>query len=321
MYRSAPLRFARLTLAAGALAALAAPSAQAQNPAAPEFKFDKPEEKVTPWQAQAKGGLVSTGGNSQTLGGTFSLTGSRRDGDNRVSLDGSLAYGRSQILVPTLDMAGDVVGFDRRGETTTNEWRTRGRYDRFFTTNNSGYLLGQIGGDRIAGKSLIAGGQVGYSRQLLKDAQHTLVAELGYDLSHERYIQSPGKSVDPVTIHSARVFVGELWALTADTGITAGVEALFNLNEENALDADDPTGATKRVKAFKDTRVLGKVGLTTTLRANLSVGLGFTVRYDQNPAPRPIPSSAKGAKYAPNFQAFADEVDTLTEATLIFTFL
>jgi hypothetical protein len=75
------------------------------------------------------------------------------------------------------------------------------------------------------------------------------------------------------------------------------------------------------VKAFKDTRVIGKVGLTTTLRTNLSLGVGFTVRYDQNPAPRPIPPSAKGAMYAPNFQPFSDKVDTLTDLSLVLTFL
>jgi hypothetical protein len=43
---------------------------------------------------------------------------------------------------------------------------------------------------------------------------------------------------------------------------------------------------------------------------------------DQNPAPRPVPSgSPPGSSYAPTFQPFADKVDTLTEATLIYTFL
>ena len=33
------------------------------------------------------------------------------------------------------------------------------------------------------------------------------------------------------------------------------------------------------------------------------------------------PASAKGAPYAAGFFPFADTVDTLTEATLVFTFL
>jgi hypothetical protein len=83
----------------------------------------------------------------------------------------------------------------------------------------------------------------------------------------------------------------------------------------------DPTGATLEVKAFKDTRVISKVGINTTLYKNLSFAFGFTLLYDQNPAPRPVPASAKGAKYAAGFFPFSDKFDTLTEATLVFTFL
>ena len=76
------------------------------------------------------------------------------------------------------------------------------------------------------------------------------------------------------------------------------------------------------VGAFHDTRIVGKLGLTTTVLARLSVGFGFTLRYDQNPPPRPIPSGTPtGAVYAPGFQPFSDKVDTLAEATLIYTFI
>jgi hypothetical protein len=171
----------------------------------------------------------------------------------------------------------------------------------------------------VAGKKLVAGGQGGYSRQLLKNEFHTAVAELGYDYSFESYLVQP--RIDSVSIHSARVFVGELWKLTEGTGINGSIEALFNLNKEKALDASDPTGATKEVKAFKDTRVTGKIGLTTTVYKKLSFGFSVTVLYDQNPAPRPVPASAKGAPFAATFHPFADRFDTLTEATLVFTFL
>jgi hypothetical protein len=75
------------------------------------------------------------------------------------------------------------------------------------------------------------------------------------------------------------------------------------------------------VAPFGDTRLLGKVTLTTMLWKNVSAGLGLTVKYDQNPAPRPVPSSAKGAKYADTFHPFADRWDTLTELNLVVTFL
>ena len=124
-------------------------------------------------------------------------------------------------------------------------------------------------------------------------------------------------ALDAVAIHSARLYVGELFSLTKETGITGGLEALFNLNKEQALDASDSTGATKGVSAFKDTRLIGKVGLTTVLHKSLSFGFGFTLKYDQNPAPRP----SGGAMLAADFQPFSDKVDTLTEASLLYTFL
>jgi hypothetical protein len=56
--------------------------------------------------------------------------------------------------------------------------------------------------------------------------------------------------------------------------------------------------------------------------ARLSVALGFTLRYDQNPAPRPIPpGTMSGVVYMPGFQPFSDSIDTAAEATLIYTFI
>jgi hypothetical protein len=299
---------------------LLATTVTAKAAAQPKFQFEKPPEKPSDWKVQAKGGLLITSGNSQSRNGNLGVVGSHQTGYNKVSLEGNVAYGRSNVLVPVIDM-GVVTGLERTPETTTNQWRTRGRYDRFFTPNNSGYVLGQIGADRVAGKKLVGGGQLGYSRQLIKNEVHTAVAELGYDFSYESYFSPAARPVDPVAIHSARVFAGELWKLTDATGLTGSVEALFNLNKEKAPDASDPTGATNEVKAFKDTRFIGKLGLTTTLYKDLSFGFSFSLLYDENPAPRPVPASAKGAPYAPTFHPFANKVDTLTEATLVFTFL
>lgn len=312
-----------LLIAAGCLTT--AGVARAADPAVPKFDYAKPPEKATDWKVLAKGGLVITTGNSQSRNGTLGVEASEQTGWNKVSLNGQIAYGRSNILVPVYDdptAPTAIVGLDRQGQTTTNQWMTNGRYDRFFTPNNAGYASAQIGADKIAGKKLYGGGQVGYSRQLYKSDRNTLLAEAGYDLKYESYVQSPGKTIDGVTIHSARVFAGETFALTKETGFTGSAEALFNLNKEDALDASDTTGATKGVSAFKDTRVIVKAGMNTTIWKNISFGFGFTLKYDQNPAPRPVPgSAAAGLGYATDFQPFANKVDTLTEATLIVTFL
>ena len=240
-----------------------------------------------------------------------------------------MAYGRSNVLVPVLAapdptmpaMPPTISALERRPVVSTNNWLLRGRYDRFVTTNNSIYASGQAAADRIAGKEFFGGGQVGYSRQLLKTDMHTLVAELGYDYSYESYVQQPSKTIDPVSIHSARMFVGESLKLTPETGANASVETFVNLNKEtNALDASN--GGARGVDPFHDTRVIGKVGFTTTLRKRLSVGAGVTVRYDQNPAPLPIPSgSPAGAVYAAGFVPFAHHTDFLTELNLVYTFL
>jgi large conductance mechanosensitive channel len=290
-----------------------------------EIKAGAPPPPPVEWKVQAKGGLSATTGNSQTTNGTLSLAASRKEAANKVSFDGAIAYGKSTIRTPQLDPADAtmIIGLNEQKVTTTNNWLTKARYDRFFTANNSGYASGQAAADRIAGKAFAGGGQVGYSRQLVKNDMHLFVSEIGYDFSHESYVQQPARTIDPVSIHSARLFVGETLKLTPASGVTASVEALFNLNKEvKALDASSGTPATVGVSAFHDTRVVGKLGITTTLFARLSVGIGFTLRYDQNPPPRPVPAGPpSGLMYASSFQPFSDRADTLTEATLIYTFI
>src|SRR5437773_8125052 len=81
----------------------------AQDPAAPKFDFDRTAPKPTDWKVQAKGGLLVTSGNSQARTGVFGLLGSRQAGDDKLSLDGQVAYGRTNVLVPVLDPADPLV--------------------------------------------------------------------------------------------------------------------------------------------------------------------------------------------------------------------
>jgi len=305
-------------------------AAHAQNN--PTFQYGKAEEPaanapaVPPveWKAQVKGGAVLTTGSSQTRSATFAASASRKEGNNKLALDGGLAYGHSNIIVATLGNPADpteITALGRQDVTTTNNWNAKGRYDRFFTLNNSGYASAQAGADKIAGKTFIGGGQIGYSRQLLKNDMHLLVAEIGYDFSYESYVQQPMKTLDPVSINSARVFAGEQLKLSPATGITGSVEAFFNLNKEGKAISVDTKMAG--VDAFKDTRVIGKLGLTTTLVKALSIGFGFTLKYDQNPAVLPVPGTAPSGAFFGTMVGtpFANKVDTLSEVTLIYTFL
>jgi hypothetical protein len=291
----------------------------------PKFAFTKAEapveEKPVEWRVQARAGALATTGNSQAKSATIGLTSSRKAGNNKLAFDALLAYGTTNVVTPVLStdpaMPNTVTALERTPVTTTNSWLTKGRYDRFLTANNAAYAAGLGGGDKIAGKKIFAGGQVGYSRQLVKDTKNLLVAELGYDFSYEWYVQQPGKTLDPVSVHSLRVFLGNTLTLTETTGITCSAEALFNVNKESkALNAK--TGGVG-VDPFKDTRLNVKAGLTTTIYKSLSFAFGVTFRYDQNPAPLPVPRA--GLVFASGFQPFAQTIDTLSEATLIYTFL
>jgi len=314
------------SLAVGALLLTRAAAGQSE----PTFAFGKPEEAkpqapAVEWKVQAKAGLIQTSGNSQTLNGTAGLTASRKEGNNKLGLEGGINYGRSNVNVADIDATTDpmnpmITGLHRQEVTTTNNWFTKGRYDRFFTANNSGYASALAAADKIAGKAFVGGGQIGYSRQLVKTDNNTLVAELGYDFSYESYVDQPGKTIDPVSIHSARLFVGETVKLTSATGLTASIEAFFNLNKETkALNVDPPHDPG--VDAFHDTRLVGKLGVSTTLFKSLSAAIGFRLRYDQNPAPLPVPSGTPtGVGFAADFQPFAETLDTASEVTLIYTF-
>ena len=274
-------------------------------PPAPPPALANPVE----WIAQSKGGLLITGGNSQSKNFSFGVNAFRKEGNNKLALEGGLAYGTSNSFL--VDGTGQI---SREQVVSTNNWTSKGRYDRFITDNNVAYVSGQAAGDKIAGKTFYGGGQAGYSRQLWDNRWNIVVAELGYDFSYERYVTSG----DPVAIHSARVLVGETLSITKQTGVTASIEALFNLNKETK--AIDVNTGTPGVDPFKDTRVNGKVGLSTNLHKQLSFGFSFAIKYDQNPAPRPMPSGAPaGAKFSPDL-TYADKVDTLTEASLIYTF-
>jgi len=299
--------------------------AHAQNVSTPNFSYGKSEEKPpegVEWKAQVKGGLIVTSGNSQAQTESFAGSASRKEGMNKLALDAGGAYGRSNVrsfLNTNNDTVVDRGELTRVSTTSTNNWFTKGRYDRFFTANNAAYLMGNIASDKVAGKKLMGGGQIGYSRQLLATDAHLVLAEIGYDLSFESYVTVPANAPGSATVHSARLFLGEQWKVSQATGVFANAEALFNLNEEDALRSTDNTGGTKGVKAFKDTRVNGKAGLTTTLWKNLSFGFSFALRYDNNPAPVALPSGATA--FAAGFVPFSKRLDTVTEASLILTLL
>jgi hypothetical protein len=274
----------------------------------PKFVYAKQEDVAgVEWKASAQAGLIHTTGNSRvtTMAGGAKV--SRKSGANKLEIETGAAYARSSVLLAT-DFDGD--GFissdelDRNTATTTKAWQIKTRYDRFLTANNSVYASASAAADEPAGKEFVGGGQVGYSRQLVKRVAHALVGEGGYDLSYEDLAVG-----DPLTIHSLRAFVGYEGAVRADTGVAASIEMLANLN---SLDS-----ATGPVGSFEDRRTTFKASVTTKVFDDVSFRFSFEAKHDNAPAPLKPPSLS----FEPGFIPLADALDTKTEAALIVSFL
>lgn len=306
-------KFCTSALVALAVVFLLAGPAQAQDP---KFVYVKPEAPAgaPEWKAQVKGGLLQTSGNARSTSGIIGAVGSYKKDADRITLEGGATYVHSssrQFFTGVDDQGRERVGSNSVGRTTSNQWLAKGRYDRFVTQNNSIYGSAQMLADKPAGKEIVAGGQAGYSRQLIKNEMHLVVAEIGYDLSYER---STAAGAEGVGVHSGRLFASETLTVTKDTGLTAGIEVLSNLNHEKeskpgyqAIYGDLGT--------LKDTRVNGKLSLTTTLWSNVSFGFGFTARYDNRPGLLAVPSGLSPTAYPPR----ARKLDTIIEANLIVT--
>lgn len=275
------------------------------------FTFEKPPDDVKPevtWTATAEAGLLVTTGNSDTRTLSAAAKATRTDPKNKLDASFGIAYARSTILVAADANGDNLIGpdeIDEQSTTTANSWLGRVRYDRFLTSHDSLYATGSIGADPPAGKDLFGGGQVGYSRGLYVSEKHTVVSEAGYDFTYEDLAAG-----EALSIHSARVFLGYKGTLRTDTAAELSVEALSNLNTLQTVPEESD--------AFEDTRVNGVAAITTKLTDDISFAFSFTAKYDAVPAPRP---AFAGFAYEPGFVPLADELDTITKATLIVSLL
>lgn len=286
----------------------------AASAAEPVFQFGQANVvEQARWTAQGKTGFLLSGGNARALSLSATTNIAREDKDNRFAFEGALAFVRTSVFVFT-DTNGDGLidpGEDGRlTQTASQAWSLKGRYDRFFTEANSAFAQARIASDVPAGKQLLSGGQLGWSRRLVNTDTNRTLVELGYDFSYERYVVA----TSAVAIHSARAYVSHALTLSDVSSLTGSVEVLSNLNRETA---PNPNG-TDTVAPLRDSRVNASLGLTAALMDNLKMGLTGTLRYDQNPAPR---SNIQGAAFAPGYTPFADSVDGLVEASLLITFL
>jgi hypothetical protein len=294
-----------------ALAALAAPAtAQTFSYADEKAKEElaKSEGDAVEWKAAAQAGLIITAGNSRMTALSGGLNASRKQGKNKVQLEGGVAYARSSIFLAN-DLDGDMAISEdeiERPTTTTNRgWATKARYDRFLSERDSLYGAALAAADEPAGKEFVGGGQLGYSRVLVKSEAHALLVEAGYDFSYENPVVGAG---DP--IHSLRLFAGYTGKLDGDTGLEGSVETLLNGNTYS--------NATGKIEALDDTRVTARLALTTQMFEDLSFRFACEEKFDNAPSQRP-PFGA--LPYADGYVPLADKLDTKIEASLILSFL
>lgn len=276
----------------------------------PKFTYAKADEvakvKDVEWNASAEAGVVFTTGNSETTTAVGGLKTARKTGNNKLALDAGITYARAGVRVLN-DTNGNGL-IDNAGEITTARQVTaetlaaKLRYDRFLTTSNSLFVAALASRDVPAGKDLVLGAQVGYSRQIHKSATAEAVAEFGYDYANESLTTGP-----EISIHSARAFVGMKAELTEGTTFESSGEILSNLNELTL-----PT-RTEPVTLGQDTRVNIKASVSAKIGKNLAFQTSFEAKFDNRPAPLALANLAMG------FVPEASKLDTIMKASLIYT--
>lgn len=302
---------AAIAIAASGVLGLAAAAGVAAAQPNPTFTYrgtdDVKEVKDVEWTASTEVGVVLTTGNSETTTATASGKLGRRAGKNKLELTGSLAYARASIR-SAVDRdgngtigPGEIIGTT---QITAETFEGKARYDRYLDDHDSLYIAGLMRRDRPAGKQLVAGGQVGYSRVLDKTATFEATAEAGYDLSYEDQV-TPGPGV---FIHSARAFFGLKGKASDDNAYEASVEYLTNLADEDA-----PAGQVDRLH---DNRVNVHSQWTSKVGKDLSLAFTFDMHYDGAPAPLTLP----GVMFDPGYLPASAKVDSLFKGSIIYTF-
>ncbi len=181
---------------------------------------------------------------------------------NKVGAIAAVALGRA---VPDTNGDGHVDDQERAVGLVENAKRAglETRYDRFFGDKDSLYALGGSVLDPFAGYDLRTHEQVGYSRILAASETTKFVAEVGFDVAQENFVDG----VDPAyaDVFAARVLLGFSHAFSADVAFDDKVEAFEN------------------VLVLEDVRVLNTASLTSKLSNKFSLKLSHALVFDNVP--------------------------------------
>ena len=135
----------------------------------------KPKPKEPKWEGNISAGITSTHGNTstETMNGSVAL--SKRTEKDRTQLSGN--FGRSKQADPD-------TGKDK---TTEDWWKTKAKYDYFFSKKFYGYLDGRYEADKIAelDRRVIVGAGGGY--QWIESKDTNFSTEAGLASLYEKY--------------------------------------------------------------------------------------------------------------------------------------
>jgi len=263
---------------------LAAPRAEAQDGAPPPdekavVEAPKDEKKAPEIESKvdgttvtlSAGGMLSTG-NSRLFAATANGMFETRFDDNGIGASLLGNYGRT--APPGEDL-----------ETTVQNFQGRLRYDRYVIERASLFLINTGRHDRFQGIEFRYNLDPGVKYLFLKEASHSLWAELGYDFQYDirrddsRIVldenDNPviGPTGEPELLektavdHSIRAFAGYKHAFNKEVTLATGLEYL-----QSVIDI-------KRSRLNYDLLFAAKVA------GGLAIGFGFTARFDNAPLP------------------------------------
>ena len=131
-----------------------------------------------------------TTGNSETTTATGGFKASRKTGNNKLALEGSGAYARSGLRVINDNNGNGMIDNPSEIQTVEHGHRRDAREQASLRPLPHRVQLAvhrrrsRAATSRPA-RSVVFGGQAGYSRQLYKSKTAEAVGEFGYDYSHE----------------------------------------------------------------------------------------------------------------------------------------
>lgn len=262
-----------------ATALVAAPTAPGTVPT-----IDKPLNGTT--ASLSAGGQLATG-NSNLLAGTINGAVDSRHGYN--------GYGAA-----ILGNYGQGAAPPNQAVETTENLQLKLRYDRYVADQASVFLIATGRHDKFQGLDFRLNIDPGFKYLFLKEASNALWLEAGYDFQFDDRnanalgeVDSSGNPIftDPTCVpaaagsnapctqvqlpktqidHSTRLFAGFRHAFNKEVTLSAGVEYLQSV---------------VAVSGIYDSRLNFDALFAAKVSGGLSVGLGFSARYDRFPLP------------------------------------